>query len=102
MQIQPIDLTELVATILGISIVLVPVIGITARIALKPTVEALSRLFENRNTSETMEILERRIEFQEQQLDAIQHTLRGLSDAQDFHRSLSAPQQDDAAARTPE
>ena len=40
MQIAPIDLTALVATILGISIVLVPVIGLTARFALAPTVEA--------------------------------------------------------------
>ena len=93
MQIQPIDLTSLVATILGISIVLVPVIGITARIALKPTVEAFSRLFENRNTSETLQILERRIEFQEQQIESLQTTVRGLTDVQDFHRRLAAPQE---------
>jgi hypothetical protein len=34
MQIQPVDLTALMGTILGISVVLVPVIGLTARFAL--------------------------------------------------------------------
>ena len=91
MQIQPIDLTQLVATVLGISIVLIPVIGITARFALKPTVEALSRLFENRSTSETLQILERRIELQEQQIDVLQIQLRSLSETREFDRQLTAP-----------
>ena len=91
MQIQPVDLTALVATVLGISIVLVPVIGITARFALKPTVEALSRLFENRSTSETLSIMERRLELQEQQIDALQTALRSLTEARDFDRQLAAP-----------
>jgi hypothetical protein len=41
MDVLPIDLTALLAIFMGVSIVLVPVIGITARFALKPTVEAL-------------------------------------------------------------
>lgn len=91
MQIQPVDLTALVATILGISIVLVPVIGITARFALKPTVEALSRLFENRSTSDTLQILQQRMELQEQQIDALQTALRSMNEARDFERQLAAP-----------
>jgi hypothetical protein len=35
--ILPIDLTALLAVFMGISIVLIPVLGITARFALKPT-----------------------------------------------------------------
>ena len=93
MQILPVDLTALVATVLGISIVLVPVIGITARFALKPTVEALSRLFENRTANETLEIMERRLELQEQQIDALQHLVRGLKEGQDFDRALKASSQ---------
>lgn len=54
MQILPIDITALVATILGISIVLIPVLGLTARYALNPTVEALSRLFESRSSEEQL------------------------------------------------
>lgn len=91
MQILPIDLTALVSVILGISIVLVPVIGLTARFALKPSVEALARLFENRNTSETVQLLERRIELQEQEIQALQATVRNLADGRDFERQLAAP-----------
>lgn len=91
MQIMPIDLTSLVATILGISIVLIPVIGLTARFALKPVVEALSRLFETRSGSERLQILERRIELQEQQIEALQQSLRSLGEAREFDRQLAAP-----------
>ena len=91
MQIQPIDLTALVATVLGISVVLIPVIGLTARFALKPTVEALSRLFENRSTNQTLQLLERRMELHEQEIEVLQHTLRSLNDAQAFERQLGTP-----------
>lgn len=91
MQILPVDLTALVATILGISIVLIPVIGVTARFALKPTVEALGRLFESRNTEESLLILERRIELQEQEIDALRSAVRSLTEARDFERQLAAP-----------
>ena len=96
MEVLPIDLVALVSVILGISIVLVPVIGLTARFALKPLVEALAKVFESRSTDETMRILERRLELQEQQIDTLQASLRQLSDAQEFDRQLSAPR--DAAA----
>ena len=92
MQIEPIDLTALISVVLGISIVLIPVIGLTARFALKPSVEALIRLFENRSTSETVQVLERRIDLQEQEIAALQATVRGLSEARDFERQLGAPQ----------
>jgi hypothetical protein len=98
MEIMPIDITGLIATILGISIVLVPVIGVTARFALSPTVEALSRLFETRGANETMQLLERRIELQEQEISALQQAVRGLSEARDFDRQLQAPGQPDTDA----
>lgn len=91
MQILPIDVTALVATILGISIVLVPVFGLTARFALSPMVEALSRAFEIRGTNETLRILERRLELQEQELAALHETVRSLSEGRDFDRALSKP-----------
>ena len=61
MPVLPIDLTALVAVIMGTSIVLVPVIGLTARFALKPTVEALGRFFEGKGTEESVTIVERRL-----------------------------------------
>jgi hypothetical protein len=44
--VLPIDLTALLAVFMGISIILIPIIGLTARFALKPTVEAFSRILE--------------------------------------------------------
>jgi hypothetical protein len=82
----PIDLT----TVLGISIVLVPVIGITARFALAPTVKALSGLFEHKGLNETVRILERRIALQEQQIESMEGSLRRLAAVSEFHESLEA------------
>ena len=96
MQILPIDVTALVSVILGISVVLVPVIGLTARFALKPAVEAIARLFESRELDETVRILERRVELQEHQLESLQASVQQLSEARDFDRQLAAPRAPDA------
>ena len=88
MQIVPIDLTALIATIMGISIVLVPVIGITARFALKPTVEALSRFLHTKELDESVNILERRMSLVENQLESMESSLRRIADVTEFHRAL--------------
>lgn len=95
MEVMPIDLVALIGTILGISIVLVPVIGLTARFALKPVVEALGRVFEGRSNDESMRLMERRLELQEQQIEALQAALKQISDTQEFDRQLSAPHRAD-------
>jgi hypothetical protein len=97
MEVLPIDLTALVSVILGISIVLVPVIGLTARFALKPMVEALARVFESRSSDETVRILERRVELQEQQIEALQSSMKLLSETQEFDRQLAAPRAGETA-----
>ena len=97
MDVLPIDIVALVSVILGISIVLVPVIGLTARFALKPVVEALARVFESRSVDETVRILERRLELQEQQLEALQASVDKLSETQEFDRQLAAPRSGEAA-----
>jgi hypothetical protein len=91
MQLAPIDLTQLVATVLGISIVLIPVIGMTARFALTPTVQALSRLFDHKGLNETVRLLERRIELQEQQIESMDASLRRISAVSEFHQQLDGP-----------
>ncbi len=88
MQIQPVDLTELVAIIMGVSIVLVPIFGLTARFALKPTVEALSKFFEHKGTEETVRILERRVALMEQQLESMEGTVRHLEEVTEFRAEL--------------
>jgi hypothetical protein len=93
MQVLPVDIVALVSVILGISVVLVPVIGITARFALKPAVEALAKVFEARELDESVKILERRVELQEHQIEALQDSLKQISEAREFDRQLAAPPQ---------
>lgn len=105
MQILPIDLTALVATILGISIVLIPVIGLTARYALKPTVEALGRLLEHKGLDDTLNLLERRLDLQEQLIRALQENVEDLTEEHRAERPLpgSAPHAAlEAGGREPE
>lgn len=90
MQVLPVDLTGLVAVVLGISVVLVPVIGVTIRFALTPAVTALGRVFESRDSDESVRLLERRLEVQEQEISMLTQTVRHLSDARDFERQLGA------------
>ncbi|MEQ1857080.1 MAG: hypothetical protein ABL963_11435 [Longimicrobiales bacterium] len=90
MEVLPVDLVALVSAILGISVVLVPVIGLTARFALKPVVEALGRVFESRSSDESLRILERRVELQEQQIETLQAALKQVADTQEFDRQLTA------------
>jgi hypothetical protein len=75
---------------MGISIVLIPVIGLTARFALKPTVEALSRIFESRGADEGLQILERRIALLEQQVEAFEGSLSRLEEGAEFDRQLTS------------
>ena len=88
MQVLPVDLVALVGTILGISIVLIPVIGVTARFALKPTAEALSRFFDHQGLTDTVRVLERRLDFQEHQIDALENQLRRLTEGSEFDKKL--------------
>jgi hypothetical protein len=88
MEVMPIDLTSIISVIMGISIVLIPVIGLTARFALKPTVEALARIFEGRGRDETVQMLERRVALLEQQVDAMEGSLGRLEEAASFEAQL--------------
>jgi hypothetical protein len=88
MQVLPIDLTAIVGTIMALSVVVIPVIGLTARFALKPTVEALSRFFEGRGQEESTRILERRIALLEQQVDVLENGLRRVEEVTEFDHRL--------------
>jgi siroheme synthase len=61
MEIQPVDLTALIPAVLGVLIVLVPVMGWTARFAIKPIVEALARAREAGAPSREVELLAARV-----------------------------------------
>lgn len=90
MDVLPIDLIAIIAVVMGVSIVLVPVIGLTARFALKPFVESLGHFFQSRNVEESVRIVERRMALMEAQLESMEGTLSRLADASEFHRDLRA------------
>ncbi len=94
--IMPIDLTALLAVFMGIAVVLIPVLGITARVALKPTVEALSRLFEGRGSDEAVSILERRMALMEQQIESIESNVHRLVEMGEFQQELRSSPKDPA------
>lgn len=96
MQMLPIDLTEIIAVFMGISIVLIPVIGLTARFAIKPIVEALTKGLEARGQEETVRILERRIGLLESQVESMEHTVARVEEATAFEARLRAPAPSDS------
>ncbi len=70
MDIQPVDLTALVSSILALSIILVPVAGFTLRFALKPIVEAIATSRRGRSSDAELSLLEQRIALLERQMEA--------------------------------
>ncbi len=100
-EILPIDLTALLAVFMGTSVVLIPVLGITARFALKPTVEALSRFFDKKGSDEAVSILERRMALIEQQVESIDTNVQKLVEAAECDRKLGAPPQSPAQISGP-
>ena len=88
--VTPIDFTALVATIMGISVVLIPVIGLTARFALKPTVEAFTQFFQSKTVEESVRLLERRMALLESQMDNIDASVARIAQVSEFHRQLAS------------
>ena len=92
MDVLPIDMTALAGTIGGILIVLVPVAGLTARFALKPIVEAISRVREGQGAGREAAIMEQRIALLEQQIRNLEGNVERLVEDSEFRRQLEAPQ----------
>ncbi len=90
MQVLPIDIVGLVAVIMGISVVLIPVMGLTARYALKPVVEVMDQYLRSKDTKESVQIVERRLALLEQHLDDMQGSLGRLVEVSEFDAQLRA------------
>ena len=88
MEVLPIDLEAIIAIVMGVSIVLIPVAGITARFALKPTVEAFAKLFEHKGLEDTVAILERRMSLLETQMESMDTSLNRIAEAVEFDYEL--------------
>jgi len=97
MQIAP-ELIGLTAVIFTGLAVLIPVAGITARIALKPVVEAMARYRELKGAEDSVTMLERRMTLMEEQLHGMDRSLRLLVEDADFRRRLEASTPVGAAA----
>ena len=92
MEVMPIDLTSLVAVVMGTLMFLIPIAGVTARFALKPLVESFGKFMQSQGAEEAQQMAERRIALLEQNLDALQDELHRIREAQDFDTALrSAP-----------
>ena len=91
MPIMPINLSEvLVAFFCGLA-VLVPVVGLTARFALRPVVDAMARMKEAGNSRDALTMLERRMSLLEQEVQGIEglrQEVARLADAERFHLKL--------------
>ncbi|HEV2149111.1 MAG TPA: hypothetical protein VGR37_17015 [Longimicrobiaceae bacterium] len=82
---------DIIAILVGGLIVLVPIAGITARLALKPLLESVIRIAEMRRSTEEVRILERRVTLLEQELNGVRGEMHALTEQKEFDRKLSEP-----------
>lgn len=88
--VLPIDLTAVVATVMGLLVVLIPVAGLTARFALKPIVEAMARYRETQGSNRELELAVQRLSLLEQQMGLLETDVRQLEEGEEFRRELKA------------
>jgi len=79
---------DILAILAVFLVVFVPVAGITARIAIKPIVEAFTKYMQVRQGTEGLHLLERRIALLEQELGATRAEVQSLSEVRDFDRQI--------------
>ncbi len=88
MEVMPVDLTGMIAVVMGISIILIPVIGLTARFALKPVVEALANVLQTRGMDESLQIVERRLALLETQMEGLESSMKQIRETSSFDAQL--------------
>jgi hypothetical protein len=91
--ILPIDLTSVVAVVMGMLIILVPVAGLTLRFALKPIAEAMARIKEAQGAGREVAVMQQRIDLLERQLSGVESEMARLREIQEFHSQLEAPKE---------
>ena len=88
---DPMSFVPLVATVLGLMVVLIPVTGLTLRFALKPVAETMLKLRESKARDETVDLLERRVALLEEHLNSLDRSVNALQDDSEFRRQLADP-----------
>ena len=86
------DIVAVIAVTGGLLTVLIPIAGLTARFALKPIVESVARLRELQGgaSSGNVTMLDQRVSLLEQQMLAIEGSVKHLTEAREFDRQLSS------------
>ena len=91
--ILPIDLTAVVAVVMGMLIILVPVAGLTLRFALRPIAEAMARIKEAQGAGREVAVMQQRIDLLERQLAGVESEMVRLREIQEFHAQLQSPKE---------
>ena len=76
------------AIFLGMMVVLIPIIGLTARFALRPMMDALTKFREISGQNEAQQLIERRVALMEEQMHSMDRSLRDLAEESEFRRQL--------------
>ena len=74
-------------------VVLVPVLGMTLRLAIKPFFDTWAEIQRSRVATDQIAVLERQVSLLESELQQVQHVLGSVVDAQDFNRRLAESRQ---------
>lgn len=94
MELMPVDLTAIVAIIMGMLVVLIPIAGLTARFAIRPIAESMAKLRQGNMDKQQVEMLERRLTLLEQELHGLggmREDVARLLEEAEFQRQLKAP-----------
>jgi hypothetical protein len=94
MEVMPVDLTAVVAIVMGMLVVLIPVAGLTARFAIKPITESLARMRQGNVDQQVVQLLERRVTLLEQEvhgLGGVRDDVARLLEEAEFQRQLKSP-----------
>jgi hypothetical protein len=92
--VAPIDVTSVVAVIMGILVILIPISGLTARFALKPIAEAVARMREAQGASQALGLVEQRLALLEQQMSNLESDMKRIEDVTEFDRQLRSGSQE--------
>jgi hypothetical protein len=88
--VLPIDVTAIVAVVMGLMVVLIPIAGLTARFALKPIAEAVARMRSAQGANRELALVEQRMALLEQQLSNLETDVRKIEDVSPFDRQLKS------------
>lgn len=87
------DVVLAVAAVLAVIfagiIILVPVLALTIRFALRPVIDSWTRLKQSPQSEQERSLLARRLDLLEAELQQVQHSVKEIAEAQDFQRQLS-------------